>query len=199
MSTSGRPDIESLRTAREESRIVLDHHITLQNDLDDKALKTVRLCLVLIAAIISVAQLMGPERMGEVHIMTKVSVGVAGAFLGMSMFVAIGVYMETDVPYGVGETHRVEVVDGGYTEREWLTFLLDEYDGWTESVRQTNELNAQWVNRAQAGVAVAVAYLFVSSLALFGPFSAPTVFLAISLVLGVGLLGWYLLPSDGAE
>lgn len=196
MSMSGQPDIESLRIAREESRSVLDHHIALQNDIDDKALKTVRLALVLVAAIISVAQLMGPDRLAEIHLMTKVSVGVAGGILGVAMFIAIGVYMETDIPYGVGESHREEVVEGGYTEREWLNVLLEEYNVWTESVRVTNELNASWVNRAQAMVAVSVGYLFASSLAIFTPFSAPTIFLSISAVVGVGLLGWYLLPTS---
>lgn len=48
-------DLEALRTAHTEARTVLDHQIELLNDSDDKAMRTVRITLLIIGLIVSIA------------------------------------------------------------------------------------------------------------------------------------------------
>lgn len=76
MSESGTSDVEALRLTRVESRIVLDHQIALQKDIDEKALRTVRLSLVLITLVVSVAQLMGSSQVASLETGTVLSIGV---------------------------------------------------------------------------------------------------------------------------
>lgn len=197
MSESGTSDIEALRVTHEESRAVLDHQIALQKDLDDKAIRTVRLALVLIAFVVSVAQLMGPDRVTPQEIGVLLSV-VAGTFgLSLAVFIGLGVYVETDVPFGIGPGHREEVTPLVYSEREWLEVLLAEYDEWTDDAIVSNDLNAAWLGRAQASMAIGVGYLLVSILALTTPISAEVAFLGSTLLGGTSIVLYYLTTGEG--
>lgn len=191
MSEHGASDIEALRVTHEESRVVLDHQIALQKDLDDKALRTVRLALFLIALIVSVAQLMEPGQVASLEIGTLLSVGTGVLGLSISVFIGLGVYVETDVPFGVGPGHRREVTTQAYPEMRWLELLLSEYDGWTDDARTTNGINALWLGRAQASMAIGVGYLFTSVIGLMTPLSAEQAFLGSSIVGGISLLLYY--------
>lgn len=61
----------------------------------------------------------------------------------------MAIYSVSNVPYGVGPAHRTEAIDGAYTEREWLTLLLGEYDEWTTEIRTLTENNARWLTYVQ--------------------------------------------------
>lgn len=148
MSDPETSDIEALRVTREESRIALEHQIAMQKDLDEKALRTVRLSLVLLALIVSVAPLMDPDRVTSLDIETLLSVAAGVLALSITVFIGLGVYVETDVPVGIGPGHR-RVQTQAYTEREWLDVLLDEYDDWTDDATASNDLNALWLSRAR--------------------------------------------------
>lgn len=191
MGESETSDIEALRLTREESRIVLDHQIALQKDLDDKALRTVRLALVLIALVVSVAQLMEPSQVTPPEMGTLLSVGAGVLGLSIAVFVGLGVYVETDVPFGVGPGHRREVTTQAYSEMGWLVVLLAEYDEWTDDARAANGVNALWLGRAQASMAIGVGYLFTSVIGLTTPLSAEQAFLGSSIVGGISILLYY--------
>lgn len=191
MSENGASDIEALRVTHEESRVVLDHQIALQKDLDDKALRTVRLALFLIALIVSVAQLMEPGQVASLGIGTLLSVGTGVLGLSIAVFIGLGVYVETDVPFGVGPGHRREGTTQAYPEMRWLELLLAEYDGWTDDARTANGINALWLGRAQASMAIGVGYLFTSVIGLTTPLSAEQAFLGSSIVGGISLLLYY--------
>ena len=193
MSDAGRTDIDALRVTWEESRRVLDHQISWQKDLDDKALRTVQLSLVLIALVVSVAQLVGPNVVDARETGTVLSVIVGVLLLAVAVFVGLGVYMETVIPFGVGSGHRLEVVEESYSEHEWLQVLLDEYVVWRGIARESNRLNALWLGRAQISMAIAVGYLFVSSSVLIVPITPEHAFFGASLFGGIALLLWYLL------
>lgn len=191
MSENGASDIEALRVTHEESRVVLDHQIALQKDLDDEALRTARLALFLFALIVSVAQLMEPGQVASLGIGTLLSVGTGVLGLSIAVFIGLGVYVETDVPFGVGPGHRREGTTQAYPEMRWLELLLAEYDGWTDDARTANGINALWLGRAQASMAIGVGYLFTSVIGLTTPLSAEQAFLGSSIVGGISLLLYY--------
>lgn len=191
MSENGASDIEALRVTHEESRVVLDHQVALQKDLDDEALRTVRLALFLIALIVSVAQLVEPGQVASLGIGTLLSVGTGVLGLSIAVFIGLGVYVETDVPFGVGPGHRREGTTQAYPEMRWLELLLAEYDGWTDDARTANGINALWLGRAQASMAIGVGYLFTSVIGLTTPLSAEQAFLGSSIVGGISLLLYY--------
>lgn len=191
MSERRASDVEALRVTREESRIVLDHQIALQKDIDEKALRTVRLSLVLIALIVSVAQLMGTGQVAALEIGTLLSAGAGVLGLSTAVFIGLGVYVETKIPFGVGPGHRREVTMQSYSDREWLGVLLDEYDRWTDEASDSNESDALWLSRAQASMAIGVGYLIVSVLILISPLSAERAFFGSSLIGGIIILLYY--------
>lgn len=61
----------------------------------------------------------------------------------------MAIYSVSNVPYGVGPTHRTEAINGAYREREWLTLLLGEYDEWTAEIRTLTDNNARWLTYVQ--------------------------------------------------
>ena len=191
MSEPETSDVEALHVTREGSRAVLDHQVSLQKDLDDKALRTVRLALVLVALVVSVAQLMEPSQLTALDIGTLLSVGTGVLGLSIAVFIGLGVYVETDVPFGVGPGHRREVTSQAYSEMEWLEVLLAEYDRWTDDARAANGVNALWLGRGQASMAIGVGYLFSSVVGLTTPLSAEQTFLGSSFVGGIAILFYY--------
>lgn len=192
-------DVDALETTREESRVVLDHRISLQKDIDDKALRTVRLSLVLIALVVSVAQLMEPAEIDALETGTILSVSVGVLFLAVAILLGLGVYFETELPFGVADNHRLEVTSQSYSEEEWLELLLNEYSEWIGDARESNEFNSWWLGRAQASMVVGVAYLFVSTIVLFTPITAAVAFLGASLIGGIVLLLYFVIAQTRGD
>lgn len=190
MSEGGRepPDIEALRFTLEESRRVLDHQLSMLNDIDDKAIRTVRLAILLIALIVSVGQLMGSSQVAGLHLLVITSVGISLILLAMVVFFGIGVYDTSNVPFGISNSHREELLQESYAEREWLEILLEEYGQWAASTRETTENNAKWQSRLQVFLLVAITYLFASAVPVFTPLSAPTTFILFTGLAGVALI-----------
>lgn len=70
---------------------------------------------------------------------------LAVVLFSFSIVTGVAIYSVSLIPFGVGPTHRLEALDGNYTEREWLTLLLGEYDEWTAEIRALTENNARWL------------------------------------------------------
>jgi hypothetical protein len=163
---SGGSDIESLRVTREESRTVLDHQISLLNDLDDKAMRTTRTAVVLLGIIISAAGIIGADELARLPDLVFWGYG-AGAFgLFLTTIAGIIAYSQSDMTFGVGSLHRDEVREQSYTEREWLGLLLEEYDEWTSEMRYVNSRNASIVTVTQFLLGVSMFLLFASTVLL---------------------------------
>lgn len=158
-SGNGRSDLETLRVTREESRDVLDHQLSLLNDLDDKAMRTVRTAVLLLGILISAAGIAGPERLADLHPLVKWLSGTAALLLFVTSIIGTATYIASDMTFGVGRSHRAEIRSENYSEREWLFVLLDEYDKWTGEMRRTNESNARNLQAAQFLLALSLALL----------------------------------------
>lgn len=162
MADGGPPksDLEALRLTRKESRAVLDHQIATLNDLDDKAMRTVRTDVILLGILASAAGIAGPERLNQLDVVVQILSLAAGGCLFLSAIVGTGVYAVSDLSVGIGPSYRSEIRSQGYTEREWLEILLGDYDHWTNSMRQINENNAFYLTVTQALLALALVSLF---------------------------------------
>lgn len=157
------PDVTALRLTREESRVVLDHQIATLNDLDDKAMRTVRTDVVLLGILASAAGIAGPERLSDLGLVVQAFSAAAGACLFLSAIAGTGVYVMSDLTYGIGASYRDELRHEGYTEREWLEVLLDDYDSWTGSMRKITDNNAFYLTVTQGLLAIALALLLCAT------------------------------------
>lgn len=151
-------DTAALRATREEARTILDHEIRLLNDLDDKAMRTVRTAVVTLGALISAAGLGGPSAVASVGAWPLRLFALGCVCLLVTILVGTVASTDSDVILGPNEAFRSEAKVGGYSETEWLVTLLDGYDAWiayADEVASRNELR-----------------LFVAQVALFGAFLA---------------------------
>lgn len=142
-----KPEIDALRITREESREVLNHHIELLNETDDTALRTLRTAVVIISILVSAAGIAGPDAIDTLHWAALIAFTVGVLLLFVCAVIGIGILTLSSVTFGIRSDHRRLLTTGDWSEREWLTFLLDEYDGWTTDARETNARNADWLVR----------------------------------------------------
>lgn len=166
---SSQPDLQALRVTREESRAVLDHQIAMLNDLDDKAMRTVRTAVLLLGILASAAGIAGPERLARLDFLVQIFSIVAGGCLFLSAIVGTGVYVVSDITFGIGPSYRDEVCRSEYSEREWLELLLNDYSRWTRAMREVNASNAHSLTIAQGLLAVALVMLLAATCLLTFP------------------------------
>ncbi|GAA0304136.1 hypothetical protein [Halarchaeum salinum] len=160
---SEEPDIEALRLTLKESRRVMDHQIDLFDEIDDKAMRSVRTAVIVVGFIVSALGIAGPDAATNVG-RYALSFGVLGVFsLLTTVFAGIGTYVVSDVPYGIGRSYREDVRDGGYTEKEWVEKLLDGYDEWTQELEEEENRNRRYLDVTQFSLFLGVALLAISS------------------------------------
>lgn len=119
--------MKALRLQHEEARTVLDHHVRLAADIEDKAMRTVRVEVLLVAALLTTAQVVGPES-PFVNTATKLGSG----FLVLSLVTGIVTYAYSSPDFGPGPRYNDEIVANQHSEHEWLSVLLTDYADWIE-------------------------------------------------------------------
>ncbi|WP_228370975.1 hypothetical protein [Natrinema sp. J7-2] len=157
-------------------------------------MRTVRTAVLFIGLVISAIQISGNSITTEEIGTWPFRVATSGVvFLLASIVAGIWTYSVSDPSFGVSSDHRKDVVAGGYTEREWLRFQLNEYDEWTESMRKTNQTNVVGLHTTLFSLVAGVLCLLLSAvLTLEGSpdeFLYPTLVTAF-LVLGIAAVLW---------
>lgn len=154
-------DTAARHLTREESRAVLDHHLALLYDLDDKAMWTVRTSVLLLALLASGAALVGIPSAAGFSAFVKISFALAILGLFVTIFVGLGAFFVSTTKFGVGAAHRREIRSTSYTEQEWLDVLLLGYDEWIQQMDRITDENARLVFRAQVLLSLSLAFLFI--------------------------------------
>lgn len=156
-------DTAALETVRSESRDVLSEQIRLLNDIDDKAMRSVRTAVLFIGLVVTAVQIsedptaftdLGPWPF-------RLAVGGV-SFLLTSVLLGIYTYSVSEPEFGVSEDHRNDVVQGGFSRHEWLLFQLNEYDEWTESMSKVNQRNATLLHGTLVATVLGIGSLLVS-------------------------------------
>lgn len=143
-------DIEAPRLLRSEYRVVLDHQIAHSNGLDDKAMRTVRTAVTLLGIIVTATGIVGRTDVGNPPTGAAMGFAIGGRGLAGTIFRGMGAYTVTEPRFGVDGSHHREVTATRYSEREWLTLLLGEYEKWNTEMTETNMANANYVYQTQA-------------------------------------------------
>lgn len=162
-------DIEAIRLTRLEYGAVLDHQIAHSDGLDDKAMRTVRTAVILLGILVTATGIVGRTYVGNPP--TGATLGFAIGAMGLvgTIFRGVGAYTVTEPRFGVDGSHHREVTVTPYSEREWLTLLLGEYEKWTDEMTETNTANANYVYQTQALMAGSlVVLLLATTLLAFG-------------------------------
>lgn len=145
MDGGDRSDLHALQLAREESRAVLDHQVALMNDIDDKAMRTVRTAVVILGILASAGGIAGTATLEAVSALVLLLLAIGVGCLFGATFAGIGTYAASDLEFGIGDVYRQDVRAYRYSQREYLTFLLDGYDEWISTMRTKTRRNATYL------------------------------------------------------
>lgn len=100
---------ETLRVALEESRRTFDNQLALTDEIDDKAMRTVRTAVIVLGLLVSAAGIAPDGTFSDLQFFPIAMGGLGAGFLVVAVIVGIGTYEVTNVPFGISADHREEV------------------------------------------------------------------------------------------
>lgn len=159
---SSERDAETLRVQREEAKDVLEQQNEKLRDIDDKALRTVRITVLLLGALLSTLKLLG-ESASPIN-----GYMVFGSWLlVLSVVSGVLTYSVSGPYFGPGSKYVDRVLGRNPPRANWEVTLLRGYADWMEEMKELNDENAKLLLLTQtllvAGV-VFVTYGFTMSL-----------------------------------
>lgn len=146
-------EIETLRITREESRTALDHQLQKLTDIDDKAMRTVRITLVTLGILASATALeVGPDYVNHFTV---------GGIIALVMSILFGLltYSASVPKMGIGRGYYEDILQEDYTEEEWLEVLIAGYDEWQTETAATVEDSVRLLNWTELFLAIGVVFL----------------------------------------
>lgn len=154
------PKSDTLELTCSEAREVIDHQIDTMNDLDDKAMWTLRLIVLVFGLVmtgVSVAVRADVSDLGRfVNPLTQ-----AGFFcLTVSAGLSVIVYSSGTLTVGPGPADINQLLQRGYERPNWRRRLLEGYQKWM----RTNQTN---IRRDATLLAVCQAFLVVGMVTFF--------------------------------
>lgn len=153
--------IGTLRSACGESRAVLDHEIDILNDIDDKAVWTVRTAVLVVGLVVSAASITGNRGL-SLPTPVKVSAGLGVSVLLGAMVSGVMTYAISAPEPGISAQYRAAVLDGTIPEAQWRRELLDGYDRWIAQMQDVNEKNGYYLFVTQTLLLLGVVLLSVA-------------------------------------
>lgn len=139
---SGR-HVRTLRITRKEAREVLDTQLATITDIDEKAMRTVRIALLLVGIALSASAF--PNAVMLVNWVT-----ISAVFsLVLSILCGIVTYGASNPAVGVSRRYLTEAREVPYTEAEWLTLVIAGYDEWIADAEQLTTSNVRTLTASQ--------------------------------------------------
>ena len=145
--------IETLRTSQIEARSVLDQQLSTLSDIDEKALRTVRIALLLLGIVLSATAF--PDR--AVFVIWLTIPGIVS--ISVSILFGLLTYTSPDPTVGPSTDFFEDVRVEPYSEAEWRTLLISGYVEWIGDVEELNSSNARTLIFSQLSLGIGVAFL----------------------------------------
>ena len=143
----------------QEARTVIDHQIDTLSDIDDKALRTVRLTVVLVGVLATAIELNVVQNLDDTLLV------VGGGMLFLSMLIGMTTYGESDLYLGPNKSYINTLADSDFDDETWDEDLLTTMGEWIEDNYNEISWNARLLTYTQA--ALLTGLLFVSGATVF--------------------------------
>lgn len=151
----------TLRSACRESRAVLDHEIAILNDIDDKAIWTVRTAVVITGLVVSAASIAGNQGVAP-PLSVKLSAGFGVGVLLMTMVSGVMTYSISAPEPGISAQYRTAVLNESIPGEQWRRELLEGYNRWIAQMQLVNERNGYYLFVTQSLLLLGVLLLAVA-------------------------------------
>ncbi|SEO82219.1 hypothetical protein SAMN04487948_105332 [Halogranum amylolyticum] len=162
-STSGEPDIEALRAAREEARETLDGQLSTLDDIDAKALSVFRLNVALVGVLLSALSVAATDDLTTTAAFVNPAVGTSVALFVLSAATAGLTYTTAGRQVGAGPAGLEDAPNR--SERAFLVWLVDGYADWIRYNERANVRKALLATLAVLGTVAGVLAFGVGVLA----------------------------------
>lgn len=149
-------DIRSLRVTHEEARTVLDHQISILNDIDNKATKTVRITALILGIVVSAPSII---KNPNTYINTFTEWGVVGLVLSIAL--GMFTYSTSSPDLGPNSEDINRLLDNKYREDKWLVLLLDSYEDWIDRTQRVNRFNGVYLALTQISLIMSLILLAI--------------------------------------
>ena len=143
----------------QEARTVIDHQIDTLSDIDDKALRTVRLTVVLVGVLATAIELNVVQNLDDTLLV------VGGGMLFLSMLIGMTTYGESDLYLGPNRSYINTLATSDFDDETWDEDLLTTMGKWIEDNYDEISWNARLLTYTQA--ALLMGLLFVSGAIVF--------------------------------
>ena len=131
-------ELGALETARQEGRESLTQTISSIDRIDETAMVTLRIDLVIIGLALTAVSSF-PSTLQFTNALSTVGF----ACLSGSALMAIVTTMGSDYPTGVSEDYLQEVQHASWTTREWNEWMVREYSRWLADANEMENGDAQ--------------------------------------------------------
>ena len=143
----------------QEARTVIDHQIATLSDIDDKALRTVRLTVVLVGVLATAIELDVVQNLNDTLLI------VGGGMLFLSMLIGMMTYGESDLYLGPNKSYINTLAGNDFDDETWDEDLPTTMGEWIEDNYNEISWNARLLTYTQA--ALLTGLLFVSGATVF--------------------------------
>lgn len=131
-------DASALQAARAEARESLAETISAIRRIDESAMRTLRIDLVILGLSLTAAS---SFRFASRLVNELTVLGFVG--VGLSTIVAIVSTLGTGYPTGVSEEYVTEFQRASWSEREWNEWMVREYRSWLSEANEMVSAEAQ--------------------------------------------------------
>ena len=149
-------DKRALRAARTEARESLAETISAIRRIDESAMRTLRIDLVILGLSLTTAS---SFRFAARLVNELTILGFAG--VGLSTIVAIVTTLGTGYPTGVSEEYVDEFQRASWSEREWNEWMVREYQSWLSEANEMVNGEAQVLFYTQALLGIGLVLLLL--------------------------------------
>lgn len=160
-------DTETARKLRTEARWTLDNQVKSLGDIDSKAIKMLRVNVLLVGLILTALSFAANARSVSVESFLNVYLGTGILSLILSSATAAVTYAASDLEVGVDPYDVANVLELDVMGPEFEVVASKSYALWIDYNDATNALNAPWITLTVLLVVIAIAYLSLGSYAAF--------------------------------
>lgn len=156
-------DTEQLETLLEEARSEYQSEVATLEEIDDKAMRSVRTGVIIVGFVASAFGIAGPSGLTAMSLPALGTAGAAIAFLVVAVVLGLGTYTVTEYPSGVGSQYRQVRMDHEASTAALLRNLLITYDSMIGEVADEVDANLDLLDTVQFSLMVGVFFLAVSA------------------------------------